>query len=172
MGDLFRLCGRCLQRCPTHFLRSPLVHLATQYGLAATTLHHRDANASLMMFFRELMACVKVKDGDTDERHRIVREVMQAHGAELANSLVTDLACLPMDMNEEITVVLYEMFQFSAQDAQAWLTSAVRGVSSSSLTRQVHVTDEQKEAFVRKMAGCGSVDDMKAITKDFAHLFR
>lgn len=40
---------------------------------------------------------------------------MQAHGAELANSLVTDLACLPMDMNEEITVVLYEMFQFSAQ---------------------------------------------------------
>ncbi len=39
------------------------------------------------------------------------------------------------------------------QDAQAWLTSAVRGVSSSSLTRQVHVTDEQKEAFVRKMAG-------------------
>ena len=55
------------------------------------------------------------KDGDTDERHRIVREVMQAHGAELANSLVTDLACLPMDMNEEITVVLYEMFQFSAQ---------------------------------------------------------
>lgn len=55
------------------------------------------------------------KDDDTDERHRIVREVMQAHGAELANSLVTDLACLPMDMNEEITVVLYEMFQFSAQ---------------------------------------------------------
>ena len=39
------------------------------------------------------------------------------------------------------------------QDAQAWLTSAVRGVSSSSLTRQVHVTDEQKEAFVRKMMG-------------------
>lgn len=55
------------------------------------------------------------EDGDTDERHRIVREVMQTHGAELANSLVTDLACLPMDMNEEITVVLYEMFQFSAQ---------------------------------------------------------
>ena len=53
----------CLQRCPTHFLRSPLVHLATQYGLAATTLHHRDANASLMMFFRELMACVKVVRG-------------------------------------------------------------------------------------------------------------
>ena len=55
------------------------------------------------------------EDGDTDERRSIVGEVMRTHGAELANSLVTDLACLPMDMNEEITVVLYEMFQYSVQ---------------------------------------------------------
>ena len=65
------------------------------------------------------------EDSDTDERRSIVGKVMRAHGAELANSLVTDLACLPMDMNEEITVVLYEMFQYSVQVGVLYLSGRV-----------------------------------------------
>ena len=51
------------------------------------------------------------EDSSLAERQAIVLELISKYGQDLVNALVTDLACLPVYMSEEVTVVLYEMLQ-------------------------------------------------------------
>jgi len=55
VDDMFRLCARFLQRCPTQFLSSVVAPTVIQCALAATVLNHRDAFSSVMKFFRDLV---------------------------------------------------------------------------------------------------------------------
>jgi transportin-3 len=173
VDDLYRLCGRCLQRCPTPFLKSPIASAAVQYGLAVATIHQRDANASLMMFFKDLLGCTQVEDSTMVERQTIVSELMSKHGQDLMNALITDLACLPVYMSEEVTVVVYEMFQCFPKDTSQWLIAAVYKVCTSTYVGKVRITEEQKQAFISHLTECANnLEGMKDVTRDFAHLFR
>ena len=49
------------------------------------------------------------------EAKKLVHQLMGHHGQELANVLITDLACLPVYMSDEVTVVLHEMMLFTKQ---------------------------------------------------------
>lgn len=51
MGIIYRF----LQRCPLAYLGSPVAATATQCALAAATINHREAFASVMKYFRDLL---------------------------------------------------------------------------------------------------------------------
>ena len=55
VDDLFRLCARFLQTSPVPFLHSPTMNNILDCALMACTLDHRDANASIMKFFYDLI---------------------------------------------------------------------------------------------------------------------
>ncbi|XP_006826075.1 transportin-3-like [Saccoglossus kowalevskii] len=55
VDDLFRLATRFLQRCTIAFLQFSILSALLECGLAAISLEHRDANASVMKFFRDLI---------------------------------------------------------------------------------------------------------------------
>ncbi len=51
-----------MQRCPTAFFESEVYPIATQCALAALTFNHRDAYASVMKFFRDLLSSSEEKE--------------------------------------------------------------------------------------------------------------
>ncbi|EEC08349.1 transportin, putative [Ixodes scapularis] len=55
VDDLFRLCTRFLQRAPLVFLKSTVLTGVLQCSLAACTLDHKEANASVMKFLFDLV---------------------------------------------------------------------------------------------------------------------
>ncbi|CAG2068555.1 unnamed protein product, partial [Timema podura] len=62
VDDLFRLCARFIQRSPVAFLQSAALTPIIQCGLLACTLDHRDANASVMKFFFDLIHCGRIHE--------------------------------------------------------------------------------------------------------------
>lgn len=55
VDDLFRLCARFLQRAPVAFLHSAALNSIVDCALMACSLDHKDANASVMKFFYDLL---------------------------------------------------------------------------------------------------------------------
>lgn len=55
VDDLFRLCARFLQRAPVAFLHLGALGNVVECALLACSLDHRDANASVMKFFYDLL---------------------------------------------------------------------------------------------------------------------
>ncbi|XP_030844509.1 transportin-3 isoform X2 [Strongylocentrotus purpuratus] len=70
VDDFFRLCTRLLQRCPLGILQSPAMQSILPCAIAAITLDHREANASVMKFFTEVIQCATAKWEAEDFKRR------------------------------------------------------------------------------------------------------
>lgn len=62
VDDLFRLCVRFIQRSAVAFLQCSIINHIVNCALVACSLEHKDANSSVMNFFRELIKRSRIKE--------------------------------------------------------------------------------------------------------------
>lgn len=62
VDDLFRLFARFLQRNPSSFLRSSALPAIFDCALQASSLDHREANASVMQFLTEMIHTTRSRE--------------------------------------------------------------------------------------------------------------
>nr|CAD7573032.1 unnamed protein product [Timema californicum] len=118
VDDLFRLCARYLrrfiQRSPVAFLQSAALTPIIQCGLLACTLDHRDANASVMKFFFDLIHCGRIHEEREDHelRQKLVGNIIQENGQALVNNLVQACVfCLHSYMLTDVADVFMALMQ-------------------------------------------------------------
>ncbi|CAN7994195.1 unnamed protein product, partial [Ixodes pacificus] len=118
VDDLFRLCTRFLQRAPLVFLKSTVLTGVLQCSLAACTLDHKEANASVMKFLFDLVHSGRSKQDASDfaERRSIVGTLLASQGQALVTTLIQSaIFCLPTSLLPDVAETLYEMLQFDRQ---------------------------------------------------------
>lgn len=172
VDDLFRLCYRFLQKNPLTFLSSPVANMVLQCALAACTLHHRDAFASVMKFIKDLVHCPSDAEQGTEEhqlRLHAVQSILAQNGQLLMNGLVTGFVHLPSYMQAESTEVLWELLLFGREPMCQMLTAAVDAIPSSGT---INVSPDQKAEFVRDVRKCVEQTSLPSIVKNFSKLYR
>lgn len=74
---------RCVQTCPVEFLGSLAADNLIKYGVATSTLSHREANASVMTFFRDLIRGPSDTGFDSSILRNLITQVLAKHGQEI-----------------------------------------------------------------------------------------
>ena len=66
VDDFFRLNARFLQRAPLPYLQTEFMKSILECALLSINLEHRDANASVMKFFYDLLHAGRSKEDSQD----------------------------------------------------------------------------------------------------------
>ena len=114
VDDLFRLCLRFIQRAPIAFLNSSVLQNVMRVAIAAATLDHKDANASVTKFLTELVkAAYEKPDRKTFATvSKLIKALLKEIGQSLTAALLnSSLFALPTFMIADTAEVLYEMIQ-------------------------------------------------------------
>lgn len=114
VDDLFRLCLRFIQQAPIAFLKSSVQQNLMRVAIAAATLDHKDANASVTKFLTELVKSAYNKQDHKDyhNRSKMVKALLKEIGQSLTAALLnSSLFSLPTFMIADTAEVLYEMIQ-------------------------------------------------------------
>ncbi|XP_070539739.1 transportin-3-like [Ptychodera flava] len=175
IDDLYRLAARFLQRCPVSFLQSQVVVPILQCALAATSLEHRDANASVMKFFRDLIySSTGHEDRDDYEvRKSAVQSAINEHGQQLINNLIVAVVFhLPVYMVPEIGDVIYEMMVFDRPSVCRWLEAALKSLPTETKPGSISATHKQLIDFHKKVTSAEDQNQVSYALRDFARLFR
>ncbi|XP_075224525.1 transportin 3 isoform X1 [Lycorma delicatula] len=173
--DLFRLCSRFLQRAPVPFLTAPALVSILQCALMATSLDHRDANASVMKFFYDLIHCGRNHDdkSDFEVRSRLVKEIVEKHGQTLVNNLIH--ACvfsLHSYMLSDVADVIMELMISDRECTSRWLEEALKVLPKHNSGGSITATHIQLEEFHRSLI---RADNSKGVThtlRSFSRLYR
>lgn len=118
VDDLFRLCLRFVQRAPLALLHSPALGSIMRVAVAAATLDHKDANASVTKFLTELAKAAHEQNdrGDFDERSKLMRALLSEIGQSLMTAMINGcIFALPTFMMSDSAEVIYEMMQVDKQ---------------------------------------------------------
>ncbi|XP_067009893.2 transportin-3 isoform X2 [Anabrus simplex] len=175
VDDLFRLCARFILRAPVQFLQCPALSSIIQCALLACTLDHREANASVMKFFCDLIHCGRIneKEEDYQLRHTLVEGIVKEHGQNLISNLIH--ACvfyLHSYMLSDVADVIMELMLADRVSVGQWLEVAVKALPMQNSSGSVTATHKQLCDFHQSLI---RAEGSKAVThalRDFARLFR
>eukprot|EP00058_Branchiostoma_floridae_P001083 XP_002586571.1 hypothetical protein BRAFLDRAFT_131385 [Branchiostoma floridae] len=107
---------RFVQRCPLVILHSEMIDAILECAMAASTLDHRDANASVMKFLRDLVHTAIANDCDDDYQVRrdMVEKLMVVRGPQLVQSLMSaTVFYLPSYMLPDVADVVFELMRYN-----------------------------------------------------------
>lgn len=78
---------RCVQTCPVEFLKCSVADNLITCAVAASTLSHREANASVMTFLRDLIHGPSELDPSLDSTNlrNLIGQMMTNHGQEITS---------------------------------------------------------------------------------------
>lgn len=175
VDDLFRLCTRFLQRAPLPFLRSPVLGSVVQCALAACSLDHKEANASVMKFLYDMIHSGRSKPElpSYAERRNMVGSLLSSQGQQLVTTLIRSATLvLPTYLLSDVAETLYELLQFDRQALSTWLQNALQQLPMQSSGGAITVTPAQLSEF---LATVTSADQMKVVStslREFSRLFR
>ncbi|XP_077999883.1 transportin-3-like [Glandiceps talaboti] len=175
VDDLFRLAARFLQRCAVPFLQSQVISPLIQCALAGVTLDHRDANASVMKFFRDLVYTATGNEhrDDYEVRKSLVHVIFNQHGEQLMNNLMIAVVFhLPVYMVPEIGDVIYELMLFDRPSVCRWLEVALKALPTETRPGAVNATHKQLTEFHKKVTSAEEQNSVSHALRDFARLFR
>ena len=110
VDDFFRLNARFLQRAPVPYLQTEFIKSILECALLSATLEHRDANASVMKFFFDLLHAGRTKEenADFDTRSRLIKTLHTEYGEKLVDSLVKAAVTLPSYTYHDLADVIHE----------------------------------------------------------------
>ena len=114
VDDFFRLNARFLQRAPVPYLQTEFMKSILECALLSITLEHKDANASVMKFFCDLLHAgrSKVDKEDFSVRSKLVKTLHSQYGEKLVDSVIkAAVTTLPSYTYHDIADVLYECLQ-------------------------------------------------------------
>nr|CAD7435051.1 unnamed protein product [Timema monikensis] len=146
VDDLFRLCARFIQRSPVAFLQSAALTPIIQCGLLACTLDHRDANASVMKFFFDLIHCGRIHEDREDHelRQKLVGNIIQENGQALVNNLVQACVfCLHSYMLTDVADVFMALMQHNRVNLSQWLEIAIKALPTQNSGGSITATPKQ-----------------------------
>uniref|UniRef100_A0A2C9JGA5 Importin N-terminal domain-containing protein n=1 Tax=Biomphalaria glabrata TaxID=6526 RepID=A0A2C9JGA5_BIOGL len=175
VDDLFRLCLRFIQRAPVPFLQSALAKPIMCCAIAACSLDHKDANASVMKFLSDMIKCVREKEDrdDFEVRHTLVKKLLEEHGQSLVIALINAcLFCLPTFMSADVSEVLYELMIIDRPMFCLWLEHTLKALPTESSGGAITATKKQLADFHK---ACTSAEDIKQVSssvRDFCRLYR
>ncbi|CAB3980536.1 transportin-3-like isoform X2 [Paramuricea clavata] len=146
VDDLFRLCTRCVQTCPIEFLKCSAADNLIKYAVAASTLSHREANASVMTFLRDLIHGPSELDPSLDcvTLRNLIGQVLTKHGQEITMGLVQACAGkIPSYMVPSVGEVFWEMLRYNKEQASNWLVKALEMLPTQTVSGTAIVTKQQ-----------------------------
>ncbi|XP_022802202.1 transportin-3-like [Stylophora pistillata] len=174
IDDLFRLCGRCLQKCPLAFLKCDVAVPAIQCAIVASTLEHRDANLSVMKFIKSLVSCATEKSrNDIQERLSLVQKILAVHGQNIMTGLIQACAgALPSYMVMDVSEVLWEFITFCPEETSKWVEVALQSIQTQIVPGSLIATPQQLHDFHNDLIGSSNHDAVWKASKRFSRLFR
>lgn len=175
VDDLFRLSLRFIQRAPLPFLQSVIAKAVLCCAIAACSLDHKDANASVMKFIIELVKAATNKDDreDFETRSSLVKTLLHEHGQSLIHSLIHSiLFCLPTYMCADIGDVIYEIMLVDRPTFCVWLEHVLKGLPTENTGSAISVTHKQLTDFHKSVTSAEKVTNVTDAIREFARLYR
>ena len=134
VDDFFRLNARFLQRAALPYLKSPPFSSVVECALMAASLDHRDANASVMKFFFDLLHAARTKEDreDFNERAVLVAKVREEFGAKIVDSLIRAVVfSLPSYTYHDVGDVLFELMSLERTSVCHWLEATLKALNET-----------------------------------------
>ncbi|XP_035663115.1 transportin-3-like isoform X5 [Branchiostoma floridae] len=175
IDDLFRLCARFVQRCPLVILHSEMIDAILECAMAASTLDHRDANASVMKFLRDLVHTAIANDCDDDYQVRrdMVEKLMVVRGPQLVQSLMSaTVFYLPSYMLPDVADVVFELMRYNRASFCVWLEHALKGLPTETTGGAINATHKQLTDFHKQITSAEEVKTVSSALRDFSRLYR
>ncbi|XP_046845172.1 transportin-3-like [Xenia sp. Carnegie-2017] len=172
IDDLFRLCTRCVQTCPVEFLGSLAADNLIKYGVATSTLSHREANASVMTFFRDLIRGPSDTGFDSSILRNLITQVLAKHGQEIMIGLVQACAGkIPSYMVPGVGEVVWEMFQWNKEQASIWLVKALEMLPTQAVSGATIITKQQIFDFHQEVTSADACKFVARSARAFSRLY-
>lgn len=181
VDDFFRLNARFLQRSTIAFLAAPFLPSVIACGLQGTALDHRDANASVMKFFFDLLHCGRSKEERDDFKIRstAVTLLKEEYGAKLIDCLIRAIVFnLPSYTFQDIGDVIFELMLLDRVSVCHWLESSLKslpGVEGNPTTIPTVgpcVTRQQLVKFHKSVTSAEQPRPVTDAIRDFSRLWR
>jgi len=175
VDDFFRLNARFMQRAPMFYLQTEFLKSVVECGLLSTKLEHREANASVMKFFYDLLKAGRSREDreDYEARNHLVVTLHSEFGNRLIDSLITaGVLTLPSYTHTDIGDVIFEMLQYDRAAVCVWLETSLKGLSNGSNTTTPAVTTRQLVDFHKTVTSAEGPDDISHGIREFSRLWR
>ena len=134
VDDFFRLNARFLQRAALPYLKFSQFSSVVECALLAASLDHRDANASVMKFFFDLLHAARNKEDrdDFEVRSSIVAKVRKDFGAKIVDSLIRAVVfSLPSYTFHDVGDVLFELMLLERSNVCVWMEASLMALHDS-----------------------------------------
>ena len=174
VDDLFRLCTRFVQTCPVEFLKCSVADNLIKCAVAASTLSHREANASVMTFLRDLIHGPSELDPSLDSAllKNLIGQVMTKHGQEITIGMVQACAGkIPSYMVASVGEVFWEMLRYDKEQASNWLVKALEMLPTQTVSGTTIVTREQIMEFHHGITSADASKYVSRAARGFSRLY-
>ncbi|KAF7379433.1 transportin-3 [Vespula maculifrons] len=175
IDDLFRLCARFLQRVPIPFLHSSIIGSVIDCALMACSLDHRDANASVMKFFYDLLYSGRMLQSHPDYsiRRQLVRGIILEKGQTLVMRLLhASVFSLSSYMLSDVADVIVELNLADRQLLSKWLEEAIKSMPTQNADGSPTATNEQLVEFHNTVTRADIAKPVTVALRYFARLYR
>ena len=181
VDDFFRLNARFLQRAALPYLRSRAFASVMECALIAASLDHKDANASVMKFFYDLLHAGRVKEEkeDFEERAQLVMKTRADFGAKIVDSLVRAVVFdLPSYTYRDVGDVLFELMLLERTSVCVWLEETLKAINQPRnggdgiLPVIPQVTKKQLVRFHKEVTSAEDAPSVSNAIRDFSRLWR
>lgn len=175
IDDLFRLCSRFMQKLPIAFLQSPCMVSLLECALASVSLDHKDANASVMKFFHEILN-FDDKDEDVEKhtvRKQVVTQILERCGETLVYNMIHAIVyTLQTSQISEISDVLLDILHFDRPITIKWIKTVVEQLPKQTSAGATIITDQQVNDYLNVCETVTSTKQLTRALKDFAYFYR
>merc|ERR1719350_1470626 len=154
----------------TEFLKSIL-----ECALLSAALEHRDANASVMKFFYDLLHAGRTRENNPDfeARRHLIGALHLEYGGKLVDSLVkAAVLTLPSYTYHDIGDVIHECLQHDRASVCSWLEECLKTLESSESSALAAITRQQLVEFHRAVTSAESAPDVSQAIREFVRLWR
>jgi len=176
VDDFFRLNARFMQRAPMSYLQTEFLKSVVNCGLLSIKLEHREANASVMKFFYDLLKAGRSREDreDYEARSHLVISLHNQIGSQLIESLITAAVLnLPTYTYSDIGDVIFEMLQYDRSALCVWLENSLKELSNkNSASSTAAVTTNQLADFHKTVTTADGPADISHAIREFSRLWR
>jgi len=146
-------------------------------ALLSINLEHRDANASVMKFFYDLLHAGRSKEDSQDfsVRSRLIKTLHTEYGEKLLDSLIKAVVTtLPSYTYHDIADVIHEALHHDRKLVSSWLESSLKSLHENSSTngQTACVTPQQLAEFHTAVTASESAPDVHHAIREFVRLWR
>ncbi|XP_078481112.1 transportin-3-like [Ciona intestinalis] len=171
VDDMFRLCSRFLEKCPAHFLTHPACPALLDCALVGLKHEHRDANASVTKFLRNVVECKITNTASGESGQHIIEQVIESYGGQIVEqSLQACLFHIPTYMYPDVAELWWAIIERNRQAFSTWFMSALKNLPTEATLATA--TPEQTLQFHAEVTVATEWKIVSYHLRDFCRLYR